>query len=267
MKLYTKKEWLESEYVIKGRRLDDIAVQFDKDRSTIALWVKKFGLKRPRIMPVRSAKRYAVNDHYFETIDTERKAYWLGFLAADGCVQNSKGKRILTVELQSGDRDHLETLKSDLGYTGPIYYDRVREKFGKITRSDLLQVTSWRVAAHLEGHGLPPRKSKILKPPAIEEDLVRHWIRGYFDGDGSVSIVQTTRNICGSFFGTKQVTEWIASHLQASYCTKAFAYEVVAKNGWQLCFNGNGVAARIASYLYRDATIYLQRKHAKFHER
>ena len=59
-------------------------------------------------------RRYNVNHKYFEVIDTEEKAYWLGFLYADGCVIKTKTGSSLLLKLSVKDEEHLNLFKTNI---------------------------------------------------------------------------------------------------------------------------------------------------------
>lgn len=107
-------------------------------------------------------------------------------------------------------------------------------------------------------HGIHPRKSKTLKAPQLSEELVHHWIRGYFDGDGSVSM--NKGYVRGEFFGTKNVIEFIVKHLPA----KSSACERIKKGGWDCGFGGTHVIDRVKDFFYEGASVFLKRKHSVF---
>ena len=91
------------------------------------------------VQPRRSKSRYSLNERYFDDIDTENKAYWLGFIAADGCVVTKKGRRHLYIELSNKDRCHIEEFRKDIEFNGPIYEIKAR---GRSNPSCKLQISS-----------------------------------------------------------------------------------------------------------------------------
>jgi len=263
------KEKLEQLYIIERKRRPEIAKELGISPSTVQYLATKYGLKRPRLERTRPKSHYSLNECYFEKIDSPEKAYWLGFLAADGCIQAEKGNYRLQIELSTKDRGHLEKFAKAIEFSGPIYYDRehkqVYKKITKIVLCDMIGVASKPMVLDLISHGVIPRKSKILNPPTIDKHLVSHWIRGYFDGDGSVSLVEKTQHICGSIFGTKLVMTFIAEIFQKETGTTASAHYRKKKSGWELCFHGNLLAQKVEKYLYANAMIFLERKYQKFH--
>jgi len=90
---YRNKEWLHKRYCQENKQLEEIAEGCHVSRAVITRWVTKHGLKR------RRWNSYALDVSYFNEIDTQDKAYWLGFIVADGCVFNRVGKRFLSITL------------------------------------------------------------------------------------------------------------------------------------------------------------------------
>jgi len=237
--LYRNKEWLFDQYCNKKRKLEDISEECDTSRGTVMHWVKKYCFKRRRL------SSYSVNESYFNNIDTQEKAYWLGFLAADGCVLNRTGKRMLLVSLAKKDENHLALLSRCLGSSKPMYHC----KNGSVQ----MCICSVVMAQDLVNHGIVERKSLILKSPNITQELIRHWIRGYFDGDGSVG-KDRHNNLRGDVVGTLEVMNFIKSNCDA-FCGP---YKKV--NVYALCFGGNNKARTLYDYLYHNSNICLGRK-------
>ena len=86
----------------KGKTQKEMADIFSVSVTTIQRWLKELGCKRER-------RIYQVNENYFESIDSDEKAYWLGFLSADGYIH--EGRNTITLELQESDRFHIEKFK------------------------------------------------------------------------------------------------------------------------------------------------------------
>ena len=155
-------------------------------------------------------KKYTFNEDFFETIDSEEKAYWLGFMAADGCISltNDLYPRI-SLKLSEKDLDHLEKFKYSI--KGNFKIHEINSiKCGKSYSIDL---SSKKMYNDLLDKGITPRKSLTLLPPKnVPDDLIRHWIRGYFDGDGCFSFRKSgVFNL--SILGTFEVLNFINSFL------------------------------------------------------
>lgn len=202
-----------------------------------------------------------LNENYFETIDTEHKAYWLGFLYADGCI--SKSNYSIELTLKYSDKHHLEQFKhdieSDAEITDGYRKCNISTNPKKQLRHARFVITSSKMKNDLIRLGCFPAKSLILKPPSVEqvpEHLIRHFIRSYFDGDGCISIDKSkTPSIIFQISGTYDVLKYIKDY----FYIKAEPRRIVSI--YDLKCKGNIKALGIFDILYKDATIYLQRKY------
>ena len=122
--------------------------------------------------------KYQFDKSFFDDIDNDEKAYWLGFVAADGCVT----ERSLIVTLSSRDLGHLGALKAALKADYPIK-TKPNPQGGE---SATLCVNSTEFVAKLGHHNIVPRKTFIFAMPRMRADLVGSFVRGVFDGDGCV---------------------------------------------------------------------------------
>ena len=152
---------------------------------------------------------------YFDQIDTPEKAYWLGFISADGCIvttaQHPEGSH-LAIQLGARDKDHLVKLKAALGAAASVH-DRTAETFGKPTRLASLSVGSRRLTEALLVLGVTPRKSATMQPWDGPADLMAHYWRGMVDGDGSLA--RKTESVwtvflCGSEACVRAFAAWAA---------------------------------------------------------
>ncbi len=134
---------------------------------------------------------------YFSVIDSAEKAYWLGFLAADGNVYRGGHDNRIALALKESDRIHVQKFADVLQVNRPI---RSIIK----TKSVWLAIHSRAMCDHLENHGVVPRKSLILRPWNGDPELMPHYWRGIFDGDGSIGKHQDGRtttwfiHLCGT---------------------------------------------------------------------
>lgn len=154
-------------------------------------------------------RKYSLNEHYFEKIDTKEKAYILGFIYADGNLKDTDGYYRLAFSQHPQDREILEYIKNQLNYSGPIRYDRsqVDKRNGQTYYHDRLQINSKDLIKDLNKHGVMQRKSLILKAPLIEQEFIGSFIRGYFDGDGTVGLYKKGPILV--FLGTLELLSWI----------------------------------------------------------
>ena len=127
---------------------------------------------------------------YFDIIDNPTKAYWLGFLYADGYVTTSNR---WGVELSIDDYNHIKKLVDELKYNGNI---RIRKRNNITTCS--IQINNSHMHNVLVKNGVVMNKTdKVLFPneTILQKNLVSHFIRGFFDGDGSVSYSNRTNEV------------------------------------------------------------------------
>ena len=201
------------------------------------------------------------NINYFENIDTEEKAYWLGFLYADGCV--SQDYKYLYVCLSSKDLKHLELFNKCIDSNYKI-------KYRDNNRYISLVISKKKFVEHLIDKGCIPTKSLILKFPTedqVPKELIRHFIRGYFDGDGCIStilrklknkpnlIMDCEINFLGTFDMLSGICENIpVKNIKIFEFGKIFKFRVRNKKD----------IIEIMEYLYKDSNIYLERKHEKY---
>ena len=132
--------------------------------------------------------QWTYNENYFESIDCQEKAYWLGFIWADGYITQSKG---FGIELAIKDKVHLEKLQQDLESNIKIR-EREKESFGKRNIFCVLELRNKKIVADLENIGLISNKTYNLPIPKISEKYYQDFIRGFFDGDGTY--VLNTKN-------------------------------------------------------------------------
>ena len=132
------------------------------------------------------------NNNYFDNIDTEYKAYILGFIYADGTLYQAKtGNRQLklTISLQEEDGYILEKLGEDIeNIKVKLSYPPAISKHNWKKRK-VLAFSSNQICNRLISLGCYINKSKVgMKFPEIPSALMHHFVRGFFDGDGSVTL-------------------------------------------------------------------------------
>ena len=208
-----------------------------------------------------SCLRTSINENYFEKIDNQDKAYWLGFLYADGCITDNNR---LVIHLAIKDIGHLEKFKESLSWEGDIKcYDK----------SVKIAIRSNKLTNDLISHGCTPRKTFTLTFPNLDKDLIPHFIRGYFDGDGSVFISNEKhwRNdkispiIHCRFIGTKTLIENIASEIGYPLTTvKKCKKVIISDNIYLLEIKRNPRSLMLMKFLYKDSNLYLERKKEVF---
>jgi hypothetical protein len=200
---------------------------------------------------------YQLNPHVFDVIDNEEAAYWLGFLYADGSIQ----RRSLTLSLKGTDRVHLEKLRDFMRSEAPTK-EIVAKCNGYGYPQCTIAFTDRHLAAQLRNLGIVKRRpSHIRTIKAVPKSLQRHFLRGFWDGDGSIS---TNPESGLSFCGRRKFMEWIRARLSEEAGTNPNLS--VRKHSradlHYLIYSGRGQALKVLDFLFEGATIWLARKRA-----
>lgn len=220
--------------------------------------LKDYGIKSK---PSSSYRKYNFDTTYFETIDTEDKAYFLGLLYADGCNFIKGGN--ICLGLGEQDIHILEDFKRYIQYTGEVKIIECTHKMK--SRMCDLRINSKHLSAQLVKLGISSPKSLTLEFPTEEQvpyHLTHHFIRGFFDGDGCIS--KSGNLPIFSITSTLQFLESI-QHFLMEECglnkTKISRTNGEDKNTFTMTYAGTHNCKRIRDYLYKEATVFLQRKH------
>lgn len=205
-------------------------------------------------------KRSLFDHLYFSKINTEKKAYWLGFAFADATILDTvcKGNKMLALRfgLSIKDISHLRNFLKDIQSTNSVCICNR----GKECRVSLQSISLVRDMIKL---GCTPRKSLTIEQmPVILQRLVRHFIRGYFDGDGCVCTDKSGKNLRLNILGTFGFLSDIHYILRQNGIV--FGRPHSNGNIYVIEGNGNQRAKKFYSYLYKKSTRYLVRKKDKF---
>ena len=190
------------------------------------------------------------------------QAYWLGVLFADGNISkkaSNNGQIFFTSKDQQWVLAFMQAIKSN-NKPRPELHKKYNKYIWKA------QITSAQMYNALNRLGCVPTKSKIIRMPHLKSELVSHFIRGYFDGDGSVGVYQNLKtrdwkilksNICS---GSREFLEDLLKYLptkQKNITQKAGVYVL------QFSLNDS---YKLYEYLYKDSTVWLNRKRMVFEE-
>ena len=198
-----------------------------------------------------NTQKYIKNEGFFQIINNQHNAYWLGFLFADGYV----GERVTILALQDNDVYHLEKLRDIICDEIPI--KRHGNGLG-------LQIYSTKISNILKNYGMDTKKE--IKN--IPKELESHFIRGLFDGDGSIHFSVRPngyRDFGWSLMGKYELLEWVQERLIKN-CNLEKTEIRTYRNISELRYGGNLQVRRIGQYLYKNAQVMLDRKYHKFQE-
>lgn len=207
---------------------------------------------------------YKLNDNYFSKIDTEQKAYFLGLLYADGNLHRTKYK--IAIVLSEKDRYIIEEFKKELDTKKPIYYVEGRKIVntpytGKAAAK--LEISSEQIHSDLIKHGCTPAKSLTLNfPSTVPKNFMKHFIRGYFDGDGCIynskdrimlNIVGS-EDFCNSFVDFLKIELDITTKVKNEKRALSFYFSIMKIKD----------VVKFCEFIYNNSTVRLERKYQKY---
>ena len=255
-----------------SRVADEFKITNDKLKKYLNTWYPD----------VSTDRKKDYDDTIFDTIDTEEKAYWLGFIYADGTISSfpleGKPKYTFELALSINDKEHLEKFARFVKRTAPVS-DKIVKRDDKEYHACRICINSKHLWETLNSYGCTPRKSLTLKWPDEnifkDKSLIIHFIRGYFDGDGSLGIYDTTQSCNGikyeykenkcrlGFLGTPDFLQGIVDYFIVPKNIKSKGTEKYPDKAYALDY-----ATREAFYvgfcMYNNCNIYLERKYNKF---
>mgnify|MGYP003303136346 CR=1 FL=1 len=253
------------------KQQEDKIIEMYSKRRPIKWITKETGIKEKVIVKwlkdnnIWTGHKYLLSyfdEFFFDKIDTEEKAYWLGFHYADGYLAKNY---TIGIELKSTDYNHLEKFRKSIKAEREvkIYHknstfgpqDNCRISFGSKHMYNILLGYYGSINKTLEG-----------TLPKIDKQLEHHLIRGFFDGDGCITYTYKDENhvICPqiSFIGTKETMEYI---IELSNFNWTWSQRVTTGvNNYQISCGRVNDSLDFLSYMYKDATIWLDRKYDKY---
>lgn len=195
-----------------GLSMNQLAIQFNCSYTKIR---NILILNDVVVRPSHKSSRSHFNAHdldidYFKNIDTQSKAYWLGFIVADGTISKDGYKTSIT----SKDLEILEKFKAAIKSGHKITTVNTFDKrTNKNYKRYLIQICSKDFVKNIIKHGVTNRKSYTCDFPKIKNKYVLDFIRGLFDGDGSIFLIPNKTQFRISFIGTKEILNYIRNFL------------------------------------------------------
>ena len=269
-------------YIFSENETSDIINSYLNGESSVSI-SKRYGLNNHKpilkllhsnnvsVNRSLSTRKYKLNEKYFDLIDSPNKAYILGFLFADGSL--NKDKQTISMSLQEDDWDILEKIRNEIDSEKQLEFLNYSNKkdFGYTYKNQYrLSMFSKYMCESLINIGMVQNKSLILEFPNIPKEFHSHFIRGYFDGDGSFCAYYTKENKFQplvTITSTEQFCIKIQNILRDNLnipCGNI--YEASCKNGITkvLSISGSIQTKKVLDWLYHDAELFLERKHEKY---
>lgn len=262
---------------------DEIITKYKTGKYTYSLLGREYGVG-PQTMShflltrgieklhnyVELGRQFTIDGTFFDVIDTEEKAYYLGLLMADGCVTDDP---IVTISLAEKDIDVLEGFRTAIKSNKPFYF---RPRSGNIQNQYMFNICNLNIVVQLAKYGCVPRKALILDLPKeglIPSHLMKHFLRGYWMGDGSVEVncnkaykrpgypAKISTNISSSLLFCQKVAKFLEKELDI-HCT------VCAKGAHKLSGSlqipGNIKAMKFLEWMYGDVSCCKDRKYRNY---
>lgn len=237
-----------------GKTLKEIGQIFGVSDETIR---QKFIKNNVKIKSLKIAKRkYSLNEDFFETIDSEEKAYFLGFMYSDGWIS----KNVMGIELSEQDLHILESFRKCLVTEKPLIFRKARKESHQ--NQYTFKVSSDKIVNDLKKIGVVENKTHLLKfniDYFKNKDIIRHFIRGVFDGDGTIN-----KNYV-SVVGNGDFLDGIKTYLlEKDIKFGLYNSDCASKNIKRLTLNNQSMIKPLYDFLYDGATLFLPRKKIKF---
>lgn len=249
-----------------------IGVKLNIYHKTVNTILDDFGIKRKH----NGSRKYTINENYFDNIDTQNKAYILGLLYADG--YNSMNKQTIRLQLQESDYEILEKIRIEINSNKPLRFIRCDNKIasnGYISKNMYqLEFFGKHICDTLDKLGMHQNKSLVLTfPTFLKEELYSHFIRGYFDGDGSYCYRQDP------YYGERDLVTLTSTDAFCKDAKKIIniysqaigggIYDSSCHNGITkvLSFSGKNQVNNLLNWIYKDAELYIQRKYDLYFKR
>lgn len=237
---------------------------------------KKYNLSLPTIGKIlQNEKKYPKYlifnpnfcEDFFQIIDDEYKAYFVGLIISDGNVFESNDKyhhqSSISITLDKSDKYILEVFKTLLNVNTQISEDgRGCSQFA---------VRSNKMAIDLSKYGIIPKKTLFTYLPKISNEFMPHLIRGILDGDGCIKahVIKSGRflhsiSFCGTYKLMEDISEYLTNNLNLKIKPKVYTYK--DKHLSEIAIQNVNDIVLVGNFLYENANIFLKRKKEKYYK-
>jgi intein-encoded DNA endonuclease-like protein len=211
------------------------------------------------------------NHDYFNKINSEKKAYLLGFILADGSIEEGYGCNAVAI------RNSIDDIEAGLLFQSEIFPGNkigFRDNSGK-KRTFSIKGSSKEIIKDLKRFNIKPRKTYdtdfVFRFDLMPKKYYKDFIRGFFDGDGHVSFSKENKQFTMGFYATsKPFLEQLGIIIEKQFEVKYLIDTKKSKNMNVYCLRFNSGQKRkdfiqkLYHWLYNDSNCFLKRKHDKF---
>lgn len=239
-----------------GKNMNEIARMYNCSRSVIDDTLRRNGVQKRNMS--EAYRTYNINDYYFDNIDTQDKAYMLGFFYADAYNISSYDKHLYVISLllQPKDKYILERMRDNMGMereVKTIINSTNKKPYVKI------DIMNKHMVLRLDELGIVRNKTrKTTFPFFLSKELYSHFVRGLLDGDGC--IVNSLNRV--TMVGSKQLMNDLANVIEEHVGFKQCVGEYKISPG--ICYMHISARWKIEAFLdwvYKDADMKLLRKY------
>lgn len=240
-----------------GKTTNLTTIFSDRTESSIYHKANKLGLESG----LRN-RTYHVDENFFKKW-TKEMAYVLGWMFSDGNM--APDDRMFRIKLSNNDIKILEKIKETIKTDSPIRVINQQVLSKEYTaKYAILNISNKKMCQDLNRLGCVRRKTHKFKIPNIPRKLLKHFIRGYFDGDGSITF-NKPNTIKIRIVGANKQFIWSLAQIFKNEFDIPINHKRI-RNIWQCEYYGDN-ARKICEWMYKDCgDLYLERKRTRFEE-
>lgn len=236
----------------QGLSSDKIAKQLGLSRTTVKDHIPDYMIREKAFY-----NTYSCDYSFFENIDNEIKAYFLGLFYADG--YNNQDNKSIRLGFAEKDKELLDKFIEAICSNHKVQ-TRLKDDGSQMFYS--VTINSPILSRDLAKHGCVQAKTHVLdKMPDLPEELYRHFIRGYFDGDGSVYYTKERMSL--SWTGNKPFLEDVQAYLIKELGVSKTAIYISHPDRSNLIGDlrySDSTATKVHDWMYSDCQYYSERK-------
>lgn len=248
---YRNKEWLKEKFN-KYKKVSIVAKETGYPRTCIARYATRFGIYEKKF--TRETVNH-VNEEYFKVINSREKAYFLGFIMADGNMHEREDGRLqFSIKVKNTDKDILIKFAKAIDFDPGKIKDKISKRKETITKACVLTIYNTRFCENLINKGVISNKGS-KESMNVSDVFKRDFIRGFIDGDGWIG---RDRNRIGYGSMSKQIVEDISEYLKQEL---DISFNITKdKNIFRVDIYDRIKVYKIVKYIYYDKCIALNRK-------
>ena len=256
------------EYIENGKGQKAVMALANINLNQLKVILNKNGYKlrnhHEAIIAANKNRNLLENHNYFSN-ETSNMAWLLGFLAADGCIE--KDRNVIKLSLSTIDKEILEKIKKEIGLKSEVK-DYITQAGYQVSK---LQWSSEQHKKDLSKYSIIPQKTFCLKPPIqLSKSFWKDYIRGFWDGDGSITLLPNNYNSLNWQItsATKDILIWISDFFFEEYNIPKTTIQSFKHNNVELYLlhYSTNASKIIYNNLYYENCLCLKRKKDKFDE-